>query len=60
MKIEKAIELLVLETKGSPDIDPDDLSSAFRLGLEALRSVQTLRQTMPFDLLWLLPGETEE
>jgi hypothetical protein len=59
MKIGKAIELLVLEASGTPDIDPDDLSSAQRLGIEALDAIKTLRQTMPFELLWLLPGETK-
>jgi hypothetical protein len=59
MKIEKAIQLLVLEAKGSPDIDQGDLSSAVRLGIEALKVIQTFRQSMPFDLLFLLPGETK-
>ncbi|MBA7696499.1 hypothetical protein ES703_105148 [subsurface metagenome] len=58
MKIGKAIQLLILKSKGSPDIDPDDLSSASQLGLEALRVIQTFRRGGTHNLNSLLPGET--
>jgi hypothetical protein len=57
MKIEKAIELLVLEASGSPDINQGDLTSAVNLGIEALKVIQTFRRSLPFDLFFLLPGE---
>ncbi|MBA7534977.1 hypothetical protein ES705_27227 [subsurface metagenome] len=60
MKIGKAIELLVLFSSGSPDIDPDDLSSAQRLGIEALDAIKTLRQSQALGLLSQLPGERNE
>ena len=60
MKVGKAIELLVLKASGSPDINQGDLSSAVNLGIEALKVIQTFRQSMPFDLLFLLPGETQK
>ncbi|MBA7552534.1 hypothetical protein ES705_45101 [subsurface metagenome] len=59
MKIEKAIELLVLEASGSPDINQGDLSSAQRLGIEALDAIKTLRQSQALGLLSQLPGETK-
>ncbi len=58
MKIGKAIQLLILKSKGSPDIDPDDLSSASQLGLEALRSIQIIRRGGRNNFKRLLPGET--
>lgn len=59
MKIEKAIELLELEAKGSPDIAPDDLSSAQRLGLAAMKDIKAIRQSMDLDHFWILEGETQ-
>ncbi len=60
MKLEKAIEILVLEASGSPDINQGNLSSAFRLGIEALKRLNAWRNDNDEDLLWDLPGETEE
>ncbi len=57
MKIEKAIELLELEAKGSPNINPDDLSSAFRLGLEALKGIKKGREGGAYDFRLPLQGE---
>jgi hypothetical protein len=58
MKIGKAIQLLILKSKNSPNIDPDDLSSAVRLGLEALRNIQIIRRGGTHNFNSLLPGET--
>jgi hypothetical protein len=60
MKLGKAIQLLVLEAKGSPDIDPDDLSSAHRLGIEALKAYEAFRSAEGVFHYPTLPGETEK
>ncbi|MBA7570864.1 hypothetical protein ES708_12620 [subsurface metagenome] len=58
MKMGKAIELLVLKTKDSPNIAPDDLQSAVLLGLEALKTIRDIRVGRAVNLFKTLPGET--
>ena len=58
MKIEKAIELLELQTLGLPVTDSDDLPGAVKLGLEALRAIKDIRAGTYPNPWRALDGET--
>ena len=60
MKVEKAIELLELQTLGLPVMDSDDLPSAIKLGTEALKAYEAFRSAEGVFHYPTLPGETEK
>lgn len=60
MKIEKAIELLTHWQHGGEITSFDDVNTAVKLGLEALKRLQIIKGFPYFQLQAKLPGETEE
>lgn len=59
MKLEKAIEILTeLSIPGSPDLNPNDFD-AIKLGREALKVIDELRQQGDPVAPGPLPGETK-
>lgn len=60
MKIEKAIEILTNETHELILGVNDDYINAMKLGIEAMKRIQTGRTTGALGVSRLLPGETEE
>lgn len=60
MKIEKAIEIKSRKGEEFLHTDPDEIDEADRLSVEALKRLLAWRNDNDEDLLWDLPGETEE
>lgn len=62
MKLDKAIELLEIATKGWPvsNSDSEDYYKALELGIEALKHLAYLDSRLPPETRPLLPGETKE
>lgn len=60
MKLEKAIEILTAYIKENTYIPNRNIETATKLGLEALRTIETLRTQEFYPACYLLPGETED
>ena len=61
MKLQKAIEILTTYMKGSDEAEPVDFDDAIKLGIEALKRINSARlQWTDSSPVHLLPGETEE
>jgi len=60
MKIDKAIETLIFRSKDFILEQDPDLIEAMKLGIEALKRIQSFRTNMGSQKFWQLPGETEE
>ena len=58
MEIDKAIELLELRIKSPPLIGPHDVYASVKLGIAALKRIQTLHDRYYYGGLTLLDGET--
>ena len=58
MKIEKAIEILTHLSLGYNLSSPQEHNDAVKLGIEALKELEVLRDTALFGNWKLLPGET--
>jgi hypothetical protein len=59
MNLEKAIEILDLITDTPPSGANQDFVDAVKLGNEAMKRLIAWRNNNDEDLLWDLPGETE-
>lgn len=60
MKLEKAIEFIDTAQKGENIIKAGNLHTAIKLVNEAAKRLLAWRNDNDEDLLWDLPGETEE
>lgn len=60
MKIDKAIELLTHWQNGGDITSFDDVNTAVRLGIEAMKHLKECWEARECERIWLLPGETEE
>lgn len=60
MRIEEAIEILDRHYTLHHNVTREELDTAARLGIEALKSIHGMRQAIGFDHYTPLPGETEE
>uniref|UniRef100_A0A6H2A4C0 Uncharacterized protein n=1 Tax=viral metagenome TaxID=1070528 RepID=A0A6H2A4C0_9ZZZZ len=60
MTIDKAIEILTLDVKGSTKIDFDDWQKALKLGIEAMKELKWFRSQLRVMSTTQLPGETKE
>lgn len=60
MTLDKAIEILLDLDTTLPQSDPEDRRDAVKLGIEALKRLQTLRRTAVSIAFYLLPGETKD
>lgn len=60
MKLEKAIELLIIAIEGFPCNDTEKYYKAMELGIEALKGIQNCRHYPECLFIDLLPGETED
>ena len=60
MIIEKSIEILTTFTFASNHTSRNDVNDAIRLGIEALKQLQSCRLCCQFASEGLLPGETKE
>jgi len=60
MKLEKAIEILILKVKGCNIYLSKETDDATKLGIEALKRLEKERVFSDLAKLELLPGETDE
>ena len=60
MKLEKAIAILDTHQCDMPRKQVPDLIAAIKLGVEAFKRLQEIRQRDPLEAVTLLPGETKE
>ena len=60
MKLEKAIEILTVTVQIDEEFAKTEETEATRLGIEALKLLQTLRMIPEFGIEEPLPGETTE
>ena len=59
MKLEKAIRWIRSITKYGTGHDPEEEAKALKLGIEALKGIQVVRELHPEVSPFLLPGETQ-
>ena len=59
MNIEKAIEILTYPPAHTFDQLSPDYYEAVKLGIEALKAIQSTRKSPSYRILQPLPGETE-
>ncbi len=60
MKLEKAIEILTRWQDGGDITSFVDVNTAVKLGIEALKRLEALRDDDAQDPNYIIPGETEE
>lgn len=60
MKLSKAIQVLDINIKVGEEKMPPDVRDALKLGIEAMKRVEEMRQDNAFLSPRLLPGETKD
>ena len=60
MKLEKAIETLGEHVNWCDPVGEVETYEALKLGIEAMKAVESFRTGQPTPALWQLPGETED
>lgn len=60
MKLEKAIEILIIHNDHNPNFTDAERREAHQLGIEALKRVLKKRRGLYYSEVGLLPGETRD